>query len=119
LVEIDLFVFQSLDEPLRLGIVVGITAAAHADTDAPFFEKIDVDISRILGAAIGMVHQIRSDSSLSQSLLQCRYGELSPEGRVHLPANDPSGKGIKDHGEIEHFAPQVDVGDVSDPKLIR
>ena len=52
LVEIDLFVFQSLDEPLSLGIVVGITAAAHADTDALFFEKIGVDVSRILGAAI-------------------------------------------------------------------
>src|SRR5258708_17713331 len=54
---VNLLILKRLHKALGLGIVVGISAPAHADDHAVLLQQIDVSAAGILHAAIGMMHQ--------------------------------------------------------------
>jgi hypothetical protein len=54
---IDFLVFESLDEALRLRIVIGGSGATHAAADAVLFEFCSIVLGSVLHAAIRVMHQ--------------------------------------------------------------
>jgi hypothetical protein len=45
--------------------------------------------------------------------------ELAAQVIGHRPAHDTSGAGIENHGQVEESLPGPQVGDASDPRLVR
>src|ERR1700693_6591853 len=56
---VDFLVFESLNETLRLGIVVRRRQPAHADANAVLFELCGVIPRGILHPAVGMMYEPR------------------------------------------------------------
>jgi len=54
---VDFFVLKCLDKTLGLGIVIGGSGAAHADTDTVLFQQHGVVVRSLLHTAIGEMHQ--------------------------------------------------------------
>ena len=63
---IDLLIFERFHETLRLGVVVGVAPAAHADRDAVLLEQVRIGPTGILHATIGVMHQPRRRLPLSE-----------------------------------------------------
>ena len=57
-VQIDLFILQRTHESLRDGVIVGITDAAHADSDLVLTQDIDVVMTSVLHPTIGVMSQL-------------------------------------------------------------
>ena len=61
----------------------------------------------------------RLGPALRQRHVECGEHELSPEMRLHGPANDAPRPDVEHDGEIEEAGPRRDVRDVGHPETIR
>ena len=84
---VDLLVLESLDEALRLRVVIRITDAAHARLDAVHLQQGGVLAASILHPAVGVMNQAaRRRPPRSDRHLQRRGGEVCPQDAGPKPS---------------------------------
>ena len=64
LLEVNFLAFERLHEALRSGIIVRVSAAAHADHEAFLFQAADVVVATVLHPTIGVVYGTGQDGAL-------------------------------------------------------
>src|SRR5207247_7983172 len=105
-------------EALRLGIVIRVARAAHADGYAGLLEEVRVFGGRVLDAAVRVVDQARLHVSRLESHPEGVDGEGCVDAPGELPADHSAAVGIDHHGQIDELALKADVGDVGYPQLV-
>jgi hypothetical protein len=71
---VHLLLFECLDERLSLGVVVGITHAAHARLHSMIGQQREIVGAGILNAAVGMMNQPRRRLPFEQRHAQRLHG---------------------------------------------
>jgi hypothetical protein len=95
------FALQRGDETLRHGVVQGTPGPSHRRNDADLLEAPAERDRRVLGAAIGMMHESRGWFAPPYRHLQGVDHKLGPHVGAHRPTDDPSRVGVQDEGQVE------------------
>jgi hypothetical protein len=112
------FGLQGGDEALRHRVVQGGPAPSHRSNDADLFEALAEGDSRVLGTAIGMMHESCGWLASPYCHLEGVEHELGFHVSVHRPPDDLARVGIQDEGQVEEPLLRRYVGDVRQPNLI-
>ena len=116
----DFLFLECPHEPFGFGIVIGVADPAHAGGDVMHREQGCVIATGILHTPVAMV-----DQAASCWLTGCnRHGERingkrRPQVRLQGPPDHLAAIGIKHHCQIGELFGHMDIGDVSDPQLIK
>ena len=116
--QVDGLDLQRLHEALRLGVVVGIAAAAHRADQAMGGQQLAIDLRGILRPAIGMMNAAGGRRCDSDRRLQGGDRQAGVDRSADRVADDLTRPGIEDGGDIDEAARDGDVGDVRDPELV-
>src|ERR1700722_8959538 len=98
-------------------IVVRVADATHRRLDAGPRQAFGVSDGDVLAASIAVVHEPASlhGPPIMESLFQSVQDEAGMRRPAHPPADDPTGIGVDDKGDIDEAGPGRDVW-VSRPK---
>ena len=119
LVEINLVILERFHKALTLGIVVRVSLPAHADPNVMLIEHPRVIVRRVLHAAIRMMNQPwRPRCASDDRHLQGCQSQFGIDLARQLLTDDPLGKGVKNHRQVNELLKQTDVGNVRNPELI-
>jgi hypothetical protein len=111
--------FERVEKRFRAGIVVAISAFAHAAEQSMLFDQTLKSLRAVLAAAVAVNHDTPRDPSTKQ-----RYSEGVADQRrfhpiTHRPPHNLAGVQIDDHREVEPALIRSTVGNVLHPLLIR
>ncbi len=103
------------------GVVVGVADASDGWDEARFDQALRVFDRHILDAAIAVVDEAVAANrpSIVQRLLERIEHEAGVGGSRHPPADNSSGEGVDDEGDVDEAGPSDDVGEVADPQRVR
>src|SRR5215207_10876634 len=93
---------QGGNEALRHRVVQGSSGPSHRGDDADLCKALAEGDSRVLGAALGMMHESCGWLAPPERHLQRVDHELRPHVVLHRPPDDPSRMGVLDEGQIQN-----------------
>ncbi len=111
--------FEVAEERFRYGIVPTVTPSAHAANNPTCPQHGLVFVTGIGTPSIRVVEEAKWESATLDGCLQCRQGQLSVIAAAQGIAHYPTREEIQDHREIEPAHLRPNVGDITDPALVR
>ena len=111
--------FEGAEERFRHGIVPTISPSAHAANDPIGFQRGLVFVAGIGAPSVRVVEEAKGESATLDGGLQCRQGQLRVIAAALGIAHHPTREEIQDHREIEPAHLRPNVGDITDPALVR
>src|SRR5690606_13621217 len=111
--------FERREEALHRGIVPDVTRSAHRTGDAVVGHQALELLAGILAALVRMMKQAVGLAAAPDRHDEGVGDELSCHLGLHRPADDTAGEQVDDGGNVEPTFGGPDVGEVSDPLLVR
>ena len=116
---VDPLGFQAPKEAFRNCVIETVALTAHAADEAMFFENFPIIVRSILAASIRVVQQTLSRISTAKGHLQRIYGQLTGHSGGGRPTDHLSVEKIQEHSQIQPSLIGGDVGDITNPGMIR
>ena len=109
----EAFGFQRGDEALSQGVVIGISFATHAWSDAPGPQAMLEGIGGVLASSITVVDKTNEGSLTGHCMLETRRGQLS-EHVLPAGVSDAAARtAIEGKGQIKPALLGLDAGDIA------
>ena len=115
---IEKLAFESGEEALAHGVIIGVSNRTHRGTHAGLAAAMAELDRGVLRTLIGVMDH-PSGWSPQQRHVQGIKHQLPGERAGHRPADDAAAKGVEHDGEVDKARPGRDVGNVGDPQPVR
>ena len=114
----DAFTFEAAEEVFSNSVVIRVTLAGHALTDAKIRQPRAVSMSGILDATIRVEDEAGIRMASADSGIQSGESEICVDAVRESITDDLFGTKIFDSSEIEPAFIGGDVGDIANPGLV-
>jgi hypothetical protein len=110
---------QRGEEALTHGVVITVADGSHRWANAGLAAAAAEGDRCVLTSLIGVMDNSAAGSAPFECHVECGDNHLTPLVTLHRPSDDLAAPYVEDNSQVHEPGPNPDVGDISNPKLVR